>query len=262
LARIRPRDALVDFLTSDDEKADAWASVLGITRAEIPEHIAGLTDVVLQVDTRVTNHGYRDGSPVAIDSILQAGTAVLVDEYGVPRVRCYCGNPLLEPRPLTTADPTVSGTAWDGFDLARSVIISAVDPLTELILDDMVSDALLTRRLGSEATEATPVPTAPPAESTTSRSSSTTSTTDPSTDTTAMTARQTQTNTTATTGRTTTATTATATTTSSSSSTTSSSSSTSSSDTSTTREPPDTTAPTPQPTPQPSTTSTQPIIGG
>lgn len=150
------REALVAFLTSDVAKGDAWASVHGITRAEIPDYVAGLTDVVLQVDTRVTNHGYRNGSPTAIDSVLQAGTAVLIDRYGVPRVRCYCGNPLLEARPLATDRPSLTGTPWDGFDTNRAVIISPVDPVTELILDDVTSNQLLVRKPGDRAALAQP----------------------------------------------------------------------------------------------------------
>src|SRR6185436_18143448 len=30
-------------------------------------------------------------------AVLRRGTAVLVDDEGVPRVKCYCGNPLLPP---------------------------------------------------------------------------------------------------------------------------------------------------------------------
>ena len=69
----------------------------GITPEEIPAYIAGLSDVVLQADTRVTNHGFLDGQANPIDEVLQAGTAVLVDAYGIPRARCYCGNPLTPP---------------------------------------------------------------------------------------------------------------------------------------------------------------------
>ncbi|MGH3907098.1 MAG: DUF6777 domain-containing protein, partial [Pseudonocardiaceae bacterium] len=42
-------------------------------------------------DTRVTNHGYRDGKATDRQAVLQAGTAVLVDEKGRPRVKCGCG---------------------------------------------------------------------------------------------------------------------------------------------------------------------------
>ena len=39
-----------------------------------------------------------------VDRVLQAGTAVMVDDRGVPRAKCSCGNPLREPIPGT--DPT------------------------------------------------------------------------------------------------------------------------------------------------------------
>ena len=63
----------------------------------VPAFLRGLTPVVLRADTRVTNHGFRDGSATSFQSVLQAGTAVLVDDHGAPRVRCACGNPLKAP---------------------------------------------------------------------------------------------------------------------------------------------------------------------
>ena len=52
----------------------------------------------------MTNHSFVDGRAVAFQSILQAGTAVLVDKDGVPVARCRCGNPLLEPIFIKAAD--------------------------------------------------------------------------------------------------------------------------------------------------------------
>ena len=66
-------------------------------------YIRELRPVTLTRDTRVTNHSFVDGRAVAFQSILQAGTAVLVDKDGVPVVRCRCGNPLLEPVYVKTA---------------------------------------------------------------------------------------------------------------------------------------------------------------
>ena len=60
----------------------------------VKKYIAKLHPVTLTRDTQVTNHAYTNGQAVPFQAILQAGTAVLVDEYGVPVVRCYCGNPL------------------------------------------------------------------------------------------------------------------------------------------------------------------------
>ena len=58
-----------------------------------PGYLRGLTSVVLRADTQVTNHGFRDARVTGFQSVLQAGTAVLVDNRGVPRVRCACGSP-------------------------------------------------------------------------------------------------------------------------------------------------------------------------
>jgi hypothetical protein len=88
---------LVAFLAGNSPKAAAWAEVLDINVEDIGTYVADLDEVILLHDTRVTNHGFRDGSPYSLQSVLQAGTAVLIDNQGVPRVRCACGNPLLAP---------------------------------------------------------------------------------------------------------------------------------------------------------------------
>lgn len=79
------------------EKNRAFASVQKIEPSAVPECLRSLTPVQLRMGTRVTNHGFRDGKVTAYQAVLQAGTAVLVDDRGVPRVRCACGNPLLPP---------------------------------------------------------------------------------------------------------------------------------------------------------------------
>lgn len=93
------REKLVDFLTSHRAQRRAWARVLGIDSDEdsVSRYVRSLTPVTLTVDTRVTNHMYVNGRAVPFQSILAAGTAVLVDKYGRPVVRCKCGNPLLPP---------------------------------------------------------------------------------------------------------------------------------------------------------------------
>ena len=93
------REALVKFLLSHKEERQAWADVLGIDsdKDSVSRYVRSLTPVTLTVDTRVTNHMFKNGRAVPFQSILAAGTAVLVDKYGRPVVRCKCGNPLLEP---------------------------------------------------------------------------------------------------------------------------------------------------------------------
>ena len=77
-------------------------------------HLSRLTPLVLRTDTVVTNHGYIDGAGDAFTSVLQAGTAVLVDDYGVPAVRCYCGNPLAAAPDLGPAPPSPARTGRTG----------------------------------------------------------------------------------------------------------------------------------------------------
>ncbi|MGI5479520.1 DUF6777 domain-containing protein [Streptomyces lavendofoliae] len=85
------------LLTADGARAEAFARAAGIGPAGIASWLRDLTPVVLRADTRITAHGYRDGSATPYQSVLQAGTAVLVDQYGAPRVRCACGGPLRSP---------------------------------------------------------------------------------------------------------------------------------------------------------------------
>ena len=108
------REQLVEFLGDNADKARAFADVLDIDVDEIPDYIADLTAVVLRGDTRVTNHGFADGEATAFQAVLQAGTAVLVDFQGIPRVKCYCGNPLTEP--IEVDSPRYGGDQWDDFD--------------------------------------------------------------------------------------------------------------------------------------------------
>jgi hypothetical protein len=93
------REALVTFLLSHKQQRRVWAGVLGIDsdKDSVSRYVRSLTPVTLTVDTRITNHMYVNGRAVPFQSILVAGTAVLVDKYGRPVVRCKCGNPLLPP---------------------------------------------------------------------------------------------------------------------------------------------------------------------
>jgi hypothetical protein len=113
---------LVNFLEQNPGKAAAWAATLGIRSSQIRDYVSRLTDVILRTDTRVTNHGYVNGVADPIQSVLEAGTAVFVDRYGQPVVKCYCGNPLTQPV-LYTA-PTYTGPLWAGFSPTQITIIN------------------------------------------------------------------------------------------------------------------------------------------
>lgn len=99
------RELLIRSLRARPDRLREWARVLGVDPdiGAVARYIRGLRSVTLTRDTRVTNHSFVDGRAVAFQSILQAGTAVLVDEKGVPVVRCRCGNPLLEAVFIKTA---------------------------------------------------------------------------------------------------------------------------------------------------------------
>ena len=72
----------------------------------------------------------RCGQPVP--SSPAKGTAVLVDAKGVPRVRGFCGNPLIRPKAVSTKVVYV-GNRWADFNLTKiTVIQSSTTILTSL----------------------------------------------------------------------------------------------------------------------------------
>jgi hypothetical protein len=113
---------LIAFLEQNPDKGIAWAGTLGIRPEQIRRYVHRLTPVLLRTDTRVTNHGYVNGRANAIQSVLEAGTAVFVTRYGEPVVKCYCGNPLTPPIRYTA--PTYVGPRWGGFEPTHITIIN------------------------------------------------------------------------------------------------------------------------------------------
>ena len=93
-------ERLISFLIANPEIGEAWAAVQGIPFSAIPSYIRSLEVRVLAEPVNVLNHGYDPvtGAAYEIDTVLDAGTAVLVDENGDIRTRCYCGNPI-KPKP-------------------------------------------------------------------------------------------------------------------------------------------------------------------
>jgi hypothetical protein len=102
------------FLDGHPALAGAWAQTLRIQQSDIHPFLASLTPLTLRTDTAVTNHGYANGVATPFQSVLQAGTAVLVDAEGLPRVRCRCGNPLQTPAPRVNIQ--YEGATWKGFE--------------------------------------------------------------------------------------------------------------------------------------------------
>ncbi|WNI26403.1 DUF6777 domain-containing protein [Streptomyces sp. ITFR-16] len=138
----------IKSLTAQPDKNKAFASVLDIEPSGVPAYLRSLTPVQLRLDTRVTNHGYRDGSPTSFQAVLQAGTAVLVDDRGVPRVRCACGNPLLPPVALK-GTPKQTGKPWPGYRASNVVVVEpAPRPVRKFVMYDPQSDGWFSRDAG------------------------------------------------------------------------------------------------------------------
>jgi hypothetical protein len=144
-------DKLASFLGANPDKADAWAKVHGIEPAEIEPYIKGLTPLTLTRDTRLTNHGFADGKAVAHQSILQAGHSVFVDDFGVPRAKCSCGNPLAPAEPVA-GTPMYFGTPWAGFDTTLVVVVVAVTPVDGgFTIVDLETGELITVPVGERS---------------------------------------------------------------------------------------------------------------
>ncbi|MFF9504698.1 DUF6777 domain-containing protein [Streptomyces sp. NPDC014656] len=166
----------VRFLGAEPAKNAAFAGVLGLDADAVPGYLRSLTPLQLRVDTRVTNHGYKDGSATTYQAVLQAGTAVLVDGRGVPRVRCACGNPLTDP--VAQRQPRTTGTPWQGYNASQVVVVApSVTVVNVFVVYDPEDDAWFARKHGDTGRHDKPTPPPPrPTPTTTSPSPSTSST--------------------------------------------------------------------------------------
>ncbi|MFI6950091.1 DUF6777 domain-containing protein [Streptomyces sp. NPDC050422] len=171
----------IRLLAADPARQEAFAQAAGVPRAGVPDFLRGLTPVVLRADTRVGNHGFDAGSATTFQSVLQAGTAVMVDGHGLPRVRCACGNPLSRPVGAGGTEG-VRGEKWAGYDPARIVVVApAAKAVTDLVVVDADHNSWMERPVGDEGTRdhtpevpppyapgtdiTGPLPDAPPAKS-------------------------------------------------------------------------------------------------
>ncbi|MEU4165489.1 DUF6777 domain-containing protein [Streptomyces sp. NPDC026665] len=138
----------IRYLAADPAKARAFAGLSGVSTGSVPDYLRRLTPVVLRADTGVTDHGFAAGRATDFQAVLQAGTAVLVDDRGVPRVRCACGNPLGRPTALD-ANPDTRGTPWSGYRPAEVVMVTpAPDAITAITIVDDGDDTWIERPVG------------------------------------------------------------------------------------------------------------------
>ena len=101
-----------DLFRESPDKETAWADTLGVKQQDVSSYLQTLTSMILRTDTVVTNHRYVGNRAVPVPAVLQAGTAVLVDRFGTPVTKCYCGNPLTKPAGNVESDLRRSGMAW------------------------------------------------------------------------------------------------------------------------------------------------------
>ncbi len=121
-------DQLKEFLADprNNKKSQEWARVVDIPQSGIPAYLDRLTPVLLRHDTLVKNHDYKKEKAVPFDALLQAGIAVLVDESGVPAVKCSCGNPL---KPFKGDTDRISvefeagNKKWNDYDADEVVLV-------------------------------------------------------------------------------------------------------------------------------------------
>ena len=145
-AAVCDRAALSGFLARDPQRAAAFAGALvtdpalrwsgepGLTTVGVARYLEELTPVRLRADTVVTAHRFSDGAAEPFAATLQAGSAVLVDVLGVPRVRCAGVDPLTEP--AAVASPEYTGTPWAGFAPGAVTAVVVADPVVEFALAD------------------------------------------------------------------------------------------------------------------------------
>jgi hypothetical protein len=161
--RVCDRDKLIKFLEANPERMAEWARVLGLAAdiKVVKEYIGKLHPVTLTRDTQVTNHAFKNGRAVGFQAILQAGTAVLVDKYGTPVTKCYCGNPL--GTPPSYSNPKYSGPRWPAYTPSSITIIQSTTVIIDTFtLVDTTTGEPFTRPRGTDGSADSPsTPTTP-----------------------------------------------------------------------------------------------------
>jgi len=160
--KLADKEGQLEFFEQHPEKAAAFCAALSsdpaftwsdgtqIYPGQLRDYFAELTPLMLTRDTRVTNYGYRDGQPTPRQSVLQAGQMVLVDRYGVPRVRCECGNPLTPPQPVKKT-PTYTGARWPDFDPTVVIVVQpTVVVIDVFVVIDIFTGEIFVRPAGTE----------------------------------------------------------------------------------------------------------------
>ena len=127
-----PACTTADFLTqlqADPAKLAAFGGVYELGAGDVPAFVDSLSPVVLRANTSVTDHPFVGGAFVPQPAVLAAGTAVLVNSYGEPTVKCFNGNPLTAGASAADAVTVIPTTAvitqysFTTIDNSRVVVI-------------------------------------------------------------------------------------------------------------------------------------------
>ncbi|MGW2329904.1 DUF6777 domain-containing protein [Streptomyces sp. NPDC001700] len=142
------RRELIRDLKASPKKAAAWSRVQHIRPQRVPAYVHRLSGVVLRSDTYARTYGYQ-GRVKPAATVLQAGTAVLVDRRGMPVVKCASGNPIRAAAPKKDAETKFTGPEWSGFSRnAVTVIRPAPDAVKRLTLVTVGKSELFRRVIG------------------------------------------------------------------------------------------------------------------
>ncbi|WP_246203653.1 PASTA domain-containing protein [Streptomyces tailanensis] len=165
------RDKLVEFLRKPEnrKKAEQWAEIKGLGGVdEIAGYVEKLTPVLLRGDTLVKNHDYKKGKAIPFDALLEAGIAVLVDQFGEPAVQCSCGNPLSAfGHDIADADVEFDGDnkKWESYDAKKVAKVKPAPKTAEVEKYELVNvekpSTGLAREAGSDGSEDEVLPEAP-----------------------------------------------------------------------------------------------------
>lgn len=142
------RALLAQRLTGAPAISAAWAAAVGADAGQVADVIDASTGVETTVDLRVTLHRWDDGTVVADQAVLEAGTAVLVRADGTPLARCLSGAPLAAALPVS-GTVRFTGAPWPGFAPDRLDTVLAADAGVGLLdLVDPETGQPVTRTVG------------------------------------------------------------------------------------------------------------------
>lgn len=113
-------EAFVEALNSDSTLN--WGQPLAAV--DLEAFLRQLSYVSLSHDTWVTHYALADGALQPTQAVLQKGTGVLVDRFGVPRVRTQSGDPLTQSEYSEGVGVSAAiGESWPDFNPADVVVV-------------------------------------------------------------------------------------------------------------------------------------------